>query len=59
MPLLSQFKVTLRGVEPPVWRRFLVPADGSFWDLGGALSNNLFSRGRGRGKPARRPRAKA
>jgi hypothetical protein len=41
MPLLSQFKVTLRGVEPPVWRRFLVPADGTFWDLGGALSDAM------------------
>ena len=37
MPPLNQFKVTLQGVEPTVWRRFLVPADGTFWDLGAAL----------------------
>ena len=37
MPPLYQFKVTLQGVEPTVWRRFVLPADGSFWDLGAAL----------------------
>ena len=37
MPPLNQFKVTLQGVEPAVWRRFVIPADGTFWDLGAAL----------------------
>ncbi len=41
MPPLNQFKVTLRGVEPTVWRRFVLPADGTFWDLGGALSDAM------------------
>lgn len=37
MPPLYQFKVTLQGVDPTVWRRFVLPADGSFWDLGATL----------------------
>ena len=41
MPLLHRFKVTLQGVEPPVWRRFVLPADGTFWDLGGALTDAM------------------
>jgi hypothetical protein len=39
MPPLNQFKVTLQGVEPPVWRRFVLPADGTFWDLGAVLTD--------------------
>lgn len=39
MPPLYQFKVTLQGVEPTVWRRFVLPADGTFWDLGAVLTD--------------------
>jgi hypothetical protein len=28
-----QFKITLKHVSPPVWRRIQVPSDYSFWDL--------------------------
>ena len=30
---LLQFKVTLKGIRPPVWRRFMVPEDFSLSDL--------------------------
>lgn len=32
-----QFKITLKGVKPPIWRRIQVPADFSFWDLSSAI----------------------
>jgi len=28
-----QFKVTLKGIKPPVWRRIVIPCDYDFWDL--------------------------
>ncbi|MDQ1354116.1 MAG: hypothetical protein QG657_4425 [Acidobacteriota bacterium] len=31
--LICQFKITLNGIEPPIWRRIQVPATYSFWDL--------------------------
>ncbi len=36
-----QFKVTLRDVEPSVWRRIEVPASYSFWDLHVAIQDAM------------------
>lgn len=36
-----QFKVTLKGIEPEVWRRILVPASYSFWDLHVAIQDAM------------------
>ena len=36
-----QFKVTLAGVEPPVWRRIEVPASYTFWDLHVAIQDAM------------------
>ncbi len=36
-----QFKVTLREVEPSVWRRIEVPASYSFWDLHVAIQDAM------------------
>jgi len=36
-----QFKVTLLEVDPPVWRRILVPATYSFWDLHVAIQDAM------------------
>jgi hypothetical protein len=32
-----QFKITLKGMKPPIWRRIRVPANFSFWDLSSAI----------------------
>jgi hypothetical protein len=37
--LAFQYKVTLLGIEPPVWRRIQVPAKYSFWDLHVAIQD--------------------
>ncbi len=39
--LLYQFKVTLEGIEPSIWRRVQVPAKYSFWDLHVALQDAM------------------
>ncbi len=39
--LVCQFKVTLNGIEPPIWRRIQVPASYSFWDLHVALQDAM------------------
>ncbi|MFQ5750839.1 MAG: plasmid pRiA4b ORF-3 family protein [bacterium] len=36
-----QFKVSLRGISPPIWRRIQVPQTYSFWDLHVALQDAL------------------
>jgi len=36
-----QFKITLKGIEPPVWRRIQVPETYSFWDLHVALQDAM------------------
>ncbi len=36
-----QFKVRLRGIEPAIWRRILVPATYSFWDLHVAIQDSM------------------
>jgi len=38
---ILQFKVTLNGIEPPVWRRIVVPASYSFWDLHVAIQDAM------------------
>ena len=36
-----QFKVTLRGIRPPIWRRIQVPGSYSFWDLHVAIQDAM------------------
>lgn len=36
-----QFKITLQGVRPPVWRRIQVPETYSFWDLHVAIQDAM------------------
>ena len=36
-----QFKVTLNGIKPPIWRRIQVPCDYSFWDLHVAIQDAM------------------
>jgi hypothetical protein len=36
-----QFKISLKGVEPPIWRRIQVPGTYTFWDLHVAIQNAM------------------
>jgi hypothetical protein len=36
-----QFRVSLRGIEPPIWRLIEVPARYSFWDLHVAIQDAM------------------
>lgn len=36
-----QFKITLKGIKPPIWRRILVPETYSFWDLHVAIQSAM------------------
>jgi len=36
-----QFKVTLNGIRPPVWRRIQVPENYTFWDLHVAIQDAM------------------
>lgn len=36
-----QFKVSLKGIDPAVWRRIAVPATYSFWDLHVAIQDSM------------------
>ncbi len=36
-----QFKITLRYIKPPIWRRILVPGDHSFWALHVAIQDAM------------------
>ena len=36
-----QFKITLTGSEPAIWRRILVPSHFSFWDLHVAIQDSM------------------
>ncbi len=38
---MYQFKISLLGIEPPIWRRIQVPADYSFWDLHVAIQDAM------------------
>lgn len=39
--LIYQFKVALKGIEPEVWRRIVVPARYSFWELHVAIQDSM------------------
>ena len=36
-----QFKITLKGIRPPIWRRIQVPETYSFWDLHVAIQDAM------------------
>ena len=36
---IYQFKITLQGIKPPIWRRIQVPSTYTFWDLHVAIQN--------------------
>lgn|GEM_PF-2017722 len=38
---LLQFKITLVDIDPPIWRRILVPATYTFWDLHVAIQDSM------------------
>ncbi len=38
---IYQFKVTLKGIRPPIWRRIQVPGNYSFWDLHVAIQDAM------------------
>ena len=38
---VSQFKIELEEISPPVWRRILVPSDYNFWDLHVAIQDSM------------------
>jgi hypothetical protein len=42
---IYQFKVTLRGSKPPIWRRIQVPANYNFWDLHVAIADVMGWKG--------------
>ena len=39
--LAYQFKITLKGIDPPIWRRIQVPARYTFWDLHVAIQDSM------------------
>jgi hypothetical protein len=39
--LIYQFKITLKHIKPPVWRRIQVPENYSFWDLHVAIQDAM------------------
>ena len=36
-----QFKITLKGIKPPIWRRIRVPETYTFWDLHVAIQDAM------------------
>ena len=38
---ICQFKITLKGISPPIWRRIQVPEDYTFWALHMAIQNSM------------------
>jgi hypothetical protein len=36
-----QFKITLKYIKPPIWRRILVPETYTFWDLHVAIQDAM------------------
>jgi len=39
--MVYQFKITLNGIRPPIWRRIQVPEAYSFWDLHVAIQDSM------------------
>ena len=39
--LIYQFKITLAGITPPIWRRIQVPEEYTFWDLHVAIQDAM------------------
>ena len=39
--MVYQFKVTLKDIKPPIWRRIQVPGTYSFWDLHVAIQDAM------------------
>ena len=38
---IYQFKISLKDIQPVIWRRILVPAKYTFWDLHVAIQNSM------------------
>lgn len=38
---VHQFKVTLGGINPPIWRRIQLPSNATFWDLHCAINDAM------------------
>ena len=38
---IFQFKIALKGIRPPIWRRIQVPSTYSFWDLHVAIQDAM------------------
>lgn len=36
-----QFRITLKGIDPPIWRQIVVPDHYSFWDLHVAIQDSM------------------
>jgi|SRR5579859_5193379 len=36
-----QLKVTIKGIKPPIWRRLLLPSNGTFWELHIAIQDSF------------------
>ena len=36
-----QFKISLKGIKPPIWRRIQVPENYSFWDFHVAIQDSM------------------
>ena len=36
-----QFKITLKGIRPPIWRRIQIPETYTFWDLHVAIQDAM------------------
>jgi hypothetical protein len=39
--LVFQFRITLQGISPAIWRRIVVPGSYSFWDLHVAIQDSM------------------
>jgi len=38
---IYEFKITLLGISPPIWRKILVPDNYTFWDLHVAIQDSM------------------